>query len=386
MSEAHRPDVRRGFWAVAAMFALNGVYFGTWASRVPAVAVKYGLDPAALGLVLLAIGLGAIASFPLAGRWSDQRGAAQVTLVLAAGHMVSLWAVALAPGVWALAPALFFFGSMHGAMDVTMNAWAGEVERAGKRPIMPVFHAIWSLGAGLGAALGWAAVKGSVDIPVHFIAVAVVAGLVAVAVARGAWVSQTHAHDGKAPVFAFPTGALLPVALVAMGASVGEGGMADWRAIFLVTATGAGEAASALGYAVYSVAMVTVRFLGSGLVALLGPVKVVRIAGLSAATGALLAVVFASYPVALVGFGLMGVGYALVIPLAFSRAANDPVVKPGRAIAAVATLGYGGMLLGPPVLGFVAHATSVRTAFGAIALLAVMISLLAGALRPPAEG
>jgi len=377
---------RRGFRAVAAMFALNGAFFGTWASRVPAVAEKFGLEPGALGLVLLAIGLGAVTSFPLAGRWSDQLGAARVTLALAAVHLVAVWLVALAPSVGLLAAALLLFGAMHGAMDVTMNAWAGEVERAARRPIMPVFHAVWSLGAGLGAATGWVAVKVGVGIPLHFIAVGTLAGAVALAVARGAWVSEVHLHEGKAPVFAFPTGALLPVALVAMGSSVGEGGMADWSAIFLVTATGANEAAAALGYTVFSVAMVTVRFLGSGLVAALGPVRAARLAGVSAAAGALVAVIFASYPVALAGFVLMGIGYALIIPLAFSRAANDPVVRPGRAIAAVATLGYGGILLGPPILGFIAHATSVRFAFGVIALLAVMISLLAGALRPPAEG
>lgn len=377
------PDIRQGWWAVAAMFALNGVFFGIWASRVPAVAEKYGLAPGSLGLVLLAIGLGAIASFPFAGRWSDQLGAARVTLALAASHVVAVWAVALAPSIWLLVPALFYFGTMHGSMDVTMNAWAGEVEKRGGRPMMPVFHAIWSLGAGLGAASGWGAVRAGVGLPFHFIVVATVAGAVAIAVARGAWVSDTHEHDGKAPVFAFPTGALLPVALVALGSSVGEGGMGDWSAIFLVSTTGASEAAAALGYTVFSVTMVTVRLIGSSLVAALGPVKAARIAGISAATGAFLAVTIATYPAALVGFALMGIGYALIIPLAFSRAANDPVVNPGRAIAAVATLGYGGILVGPPILGFIAHATSVRFAFAAIALLALMISALAGALRPP---
>lgn len=367
------------------MFALNGVFFGIWASRVPAVAEKYGLAPGALGLVLLAIGLGAIASFPFAGRWSDQLGAARVTLWLAASHVVAVWAVALAPSTWFLVPALFYFGTMHGGMDVTMNAWAGEVEKRSRRPMMPVFHAIWSLGAGLGAASGWGAVKAGVGIAPHFITIGTVATLLALAIARGAWTSDTHEHDGKALVFAFPAGALLPVALVALGSSIGEGGMGDWSAIFLVTTTGATEAAAALGYTVFSVTMVTVRFLGARLVAALGPVKTARIAGISAAIGAGLAVTIATYPVALAGFVLMGIGYALIIPLAFSRAANDPVVKPGRAIAGVATLGYGGILVGPPLLGLIAHATSVRFAFAVIALLALMISALAGALRPPAQ-
>ncbi len=379
-------DIRRGWGAVVAMFALNGVFLGVWASRVPAVAERYGLSPGGLGLVLLAIGLGAIVSFPLAGRLADKRGAARVTLWLALGHVAAMGPVALAPDVRVLVPALFVFGAMQGGMDVTMNAWAGEVEKASGRPIMSVFHGLWSVGAATGAATGFAAVSLGIGIAPHFIVVSLVAAVPALLIARGAWVSFTHAPDGSEPVFAFPKGALLVVGAVALAAALGEGSVADWGAIFLVRVAGAGEAAAALGYTVFALAMVSVRVSGGVVVAALGPVRTVRIAGLLAATGAGLAVAVASYPVALAGFVLMGAGYALVIPLAFSRAANDPFVKPGRAIASVATLGYGGVLLGPPIIGFVAEATSVRFSFGVVAALALVISVFAQALRPSVEG
>ncbi|HCQ64075.1 MAG TPA: MFS transporter [Rhodobacteraceae bacterium] len=379
-------DIRRGWAAVVAMFALNGVFLGVWASRVPAVAERYGLSPGGLGLVLLAIGLGAIVSFPLAGRLADKRGAARVTLWLALGHVAAMGPVALAPNVWALVPALFAFGAMQGGMDVTMNAWAGEVEKASGRPIMSVFHGLWSLGAATGAATGFGAVSLGIGITPHFIAVSLLAAVPALLIARGAWVSQTHAADGSEPVFVFPKGALLVVGAVALAAALGEGSVADWGALFLVRVAGAGEASAALGYTVFALAMVTVRVSGGGVVGALGPVRTTRIAGLLAATGAGLAVAVASYPVALAGFVLMGAGYALVIPLAFSRAANDPFVKPGRAIASVATLGYGGVLLGPPIIGFVAEATSVRFSFGVVAALALVISVFAHALQPSVEG
>jgi MFS family permease len=374
-------DSRRAWWAVTAMFGLNGALFGIWASRVPAVAEKHGLGPGALGLVLLMMAAGAILSFPIAGRGADRVGAYRVTWIAALGYLAALAGLALAPNVATLALMLFAFGAMHGAQDVAMNAWAGEVERRAGRAMMSSFHAMWSLGAGLGAVSGYVAVKLGAAIPVHFVLAGGAVALVTLSVARIGWASDRHAPQAGAPVFALPRGALFLVGLAAMAAAIGEGGMADWSAIFLVRVTGANEAMAALGYAAYSVVMVAVRLSGDWITGRFGPVLAARVAGLSASTGAALAVIFASYPMALFGFALMGVGYALVIPLAFSRAANDPVLKPGAAIASVSTLGYGGILMGPPLLGFVAEISSVRFSFLVLAALALVISLLAGALK-----
>lgn len=372
--------VRTPWRAVAAAFALNGALFGIWASRVPAVAEKHGLSPGALGLVLLTMAAGAILSFPLAGRGSDRLGAYRVSWIAAIGYVVALALLAVASNVALLAAALFLFGATHGAMDVAMNAWAGEVERATGRPIMASFHAMWSLGAGVGAGSGYLAVSFGAGIAPHFFAAGLVVALLTLPLMRIGWVSDTAAQHGG-PVFAFPRGALLLVGLVALGSSIGEGGMADWSAIFLVRVAGVDEASAALGYAVYSAAMVAMRFAGSGLVARFGPVAMARVAGVSASLGALLAVISGDFIPSLAGFVLMGLGYALVVPLAFSRAANDPVLRPGAAIASVSTLGYGGILIGPPLLGFVAQSFSLRAAFLLLAALALMVSALAGALR-----
>ena len=169
---------------------------------------------------------------------------------------------------------------------------------------------------------------------------------------------------------------------LADGIGDGEGAMADWSAVFLATVVGASEAQAALGYAVFSAAMVLARLAGDQVVRRLGPVTSARISGLLAAGGALTALLGGSFGVALAGFGLMGVGYAIVFPLAFSRAANDGEIPPGSAIASVATLAYGGMLVGPPAIGFIAAMTSLTHAFGLIAVLALAIVPLATSLRP----
>ena len=373
--------------AVAAMFLLNGALFGVWASRIPAVATAHDLNPGALGLLLLCLAGGAIAAFPLAGRAADRYGAALVTRTVAVAYALSLIAIAASPSVTMLAALLFVFGATHGAMDVAMNAWAAEVERAGGRPIMSSFHAMFSLGAGLGAATGYLAASVDLGVPAHFAGASIMLAALALAVAAIDWQSRTAPRDDGAPVFAVPKGPLLAVGVVAFCSALGEGAMADWSAIFLVSVAAVGDAQAALGFAVFSGAMVAMRLAGDRAVGYLGPTRTARYGGATAALGSLLAVLGGTFSTALAGFALMGLGYAVIFPLAFSRAANDAAAKPGAAIASVATLGYGGMLLGPPLIGFTADATSLRTAFLLLSGLALLITVLSGSLasnRSPA--
>ena len=176
--------------------------------------------------------------------------------------------------------------------------------------------------------------------------------------------------------------ALLIVGLVALAAAVGEGAMADWSAVFLADVTGTSDALAALGYACFSVAMVVTRLSGPALIATLGPARTAQFSGGFAAAGAALIVWSEGLPVALLGFGLLGAGYATIMPLAFSRAAAGAGRAQGRAIASVATLGYGGMLLGPPLIGALAELVGLRHAFLLLAGLSLLIVLLSNALQP----
>jgi len=378
------PSNRATWLAVSAMFVLNGALYGMWASRIPAAARLHDLNEADLGLLLLLLAGGAIAAFPVAGRSADRFGAAPVTLSIAVAYAAALCLIGFAPTVTLLALALFAFGATHGAMDVAMNTWAGEAERHIARPVMSSFHAMFSLGAGLGAASGYAAEQLSIGIAAHFTAGALGILILTMALARIPWMSTRRSDAATTPLFPFPRGPLIAVGLIAFCSSMGEGAMVDWSALYLVDIARVDAANAALGYTVFSIAMVITRLLGDQVTHAFGPVMTARIAGVFATAGTLCAVVFASYGAALVGFALMGVGYAVIMPLAFSRAASDPHLPPGTAIASVATLGYGGLLLGPPVIGFVAHATSLRMGFGVLAALAALIVLLAYAVRRPA--
>lgn len=368
--------------AVIVAFAVNGLLFGCWAARVPAFKDKFDLEPGMLGLLLLALAGGAILAFPLAGALSEKWGASRLTVRCAWLYGPALVLLTLAPTVWTLGVALLLFGAMFGAMDVAMNGWGARVEKIQGRSLMPAFHALYSLGAGLGAASGYFAVRAGLGLLAHFGAVAVLGLAIALAVMIPA-AGQTGTPDkgAEGPLFSLPSGRLALVGLVAFSVSMGEGAMADWSAVFLRVALEATDAEAALGFAAFSVTMVAMRFAGGWVTERLGAVATVRASGLIAALGLVITITAHSLPGALVGFAITGIGYAVVMPLVFSRAARDPQVPSGPAIASVATLGYGGMLLGPPIIGFVAQLVGLPLSFVVLVGLAGLAAVLAGQFR-----
>lgn len=374
--------IRTPWQAVAAMFLLNGALFGAWASRIPAFAARFGLDTGELGLLLLGLALGAILSFPLAGALSDRFGAAHITRLVAVFYGIALVLLPLSFSPPMLGGLLLIFGATHGAMDVAMNGWGAEVERALGKPVMTSLHAMFSLGAGLGAGSGALAAGFGLPPLFHFAGLSLGLGALTLYWASsGPAMAKAAAQPGQTGPFALPHGRLILVGLVAFCSSLGEGAMADWSAVLLTGLAKASPAQSALGYTVFSAAMVAARLVGDRVVARLGPVPTARLFGAISTLGALLVLVGQALVPALFGFSLMGIGFSVIVPLALSRAANDPKTPPGRAIAGVATLGYGGMLIGPPAIGFLAGVTSLGTGFGLIAVLSALIVGLGGSLR-----
>lgn len=374
-------NLRSARIAVTAMFFLNGIFFGAWAARIPSIKQALDLSPDTLGILLLMLAFGAILSFPVAGALTDRRGARHVGLWLNYGYALAFVGLALSPNVWTLGMAIFMFGAMHGGMDIAMNAWGAQVETALRRPIMSGLHAGFSLGAGLGAGTGALAAANDIGLETHFIILAAVTvGIVAWLCHRSVDLKD-EATVHQSGFFVLPRGQLILVGLLAFCSALGEGAMADWSAVYMVVVNGATEARAALGYTAFSVTMVAMRFSGGVVIRKLGEVSSARLSGASATGGALLVIFGNSYFASMTGFAFMGLGFALLMPLAFSRAANDPHQPPGAAIAGVATLGYGGMLLGPPVIGFLADNTSFPASFGLIAGLSALVIVLARVVR-----
>ncbi|QPH53574.1 MFS transporter [Pontivivens ytuae] len=365
-----------GLRAALLLFGLNGALYGSWAARIPDIKFSLGLDEATLGLVLLAAACGAVSSFGLAARAADRFGAGRVTLVLAGLAIPPLPMLALAPSAWTLAATLFVFGAVAGSMDLSMNAYATEVEKRAARSRMSLLHGTWSIGFALAAAVAGVVADRLAPAP-HLGMIAVVGvGVLAVAVALIVAPGAQGAGGPRAALFAIPRGPLVPVAALVAIAFLAEGAVMDWAAVHVREGLGGTTAEGARVLTAFALTMVAVRLAGDAVMDRLGPVTTARIAAGLATVGAL-GMAFAPTPIwAAVAMVPLALGLGPMAPLGFSQAGKKARGGSGEAVAAVALTGYGGILVGPVLMGFSGAALGLGTSFGLIALGGVAMFLL----------
>ena len=368
------PPRADGLPSLAFVFLANGAALASWYPHLPAVQRRLAVGPAALGLALLGLALGALVAMPLSGYVLHRTGSRLVVAVTALGMCLALPLPALAPSVGALGLSLCLLGAFCGALDVSMNAHGVGLERALGRPILSRLHALFPLGGLLGAGLAALAIEAGLSPVRHLsLAAAILGGGVLVALARLAPVAIDTAGG---PLLARPGRAILPLGLVAFCGLLAEGAMGDWTAIWL-HGLGASEAVAACGFAAFSLAMALGRAAGDHAVVRRGSTAVLRRGGVVAAASLLLALV-AGHP--LIGLaGCLGVGFGIanVVPVVFRRATEVPGLPPGHGLAATTTVGYCGLLAGPPLVGFVASVAGLPVALGLVVLAAAVVTVLA---------
>lgn len=365
--------------AVAIIFFLNGTILATWATRIPAVQSKLALSAGELGLALLGTAVGALIAMNLSGYLSARFGSRSVTIIAATCLCIMLPLLALAPTLPILVATLALFGASSGSMDVAMNTQGVAIEHRYARPILNSFHACFSLGGLTGAFIASLAATGSITLLTHFLSIALFSVIVLLASARFLLPASADAQE-KGVAFAFPSRALLALGLIAFCVVLSEGAIADWSAIYLNGELHTGAALAATGYAAFSIMMAIGRGVGDQLTSHVGVRNMVRLGGLIAAIGLTIALVVSWIPIALVGFGLVGVGLSVTFPLTLSAAGRTSKQASGTAIAAVATCGYFGFLVGPPVIGFAADAVSLRVALGFVVVLSLCAAACARAI------
>jgi len=376
-------DLLHSRMALAMMFFVNGVIFANWASRIPAVQDRIGLTERTLGLALLGVSVGVVLALPLAGGLIARYSSRTITTLGGLGFVAVLPFLGFANSFWGLWATLFVFGVSTSLMDVSMNAQAVEVEQRHDKPIMSSFHAAFSIGFAVGGGMG-AAFAGLGVVPlIHFAIVSSVLFIIALVASRKL-VDVPGEQGTDSPAFTLPPRSLWLLGVVAFCAAIGEGAMADWSVLYLEQIVGVGAGLAGLGLTAFSLMMTVGRLAGDSLTARFDPVGVVRLGGGLAAGGMGLALLVPSYIAAMSGFALVGLGIATVIPLAFSSAGRREGLSSGRGIAGVATIAYSGFLAGPPVIGLLAEATSLRLALGVVLALFVLMAATAGAVRRPA--
>ncbi|GAB2738905.1 MFS transporter [Kitasatospora kifunensis] len=428
--------------ALTAIFAVDGFLFAAWVVRIPDIRAQVHASHAALGLALLCLSAGAVATMPLVGRLCLRFGSRPITVL---ALTVLSGAVLVPPhthSVLTLGAALLLFGAGYGAANVAMNSVAVELVTELRRPVMPSFHAGYSLGGLLGAAAGgllagqltasWAlACSGALGVlvtagagaallrdtptaPVQAQQVAatpsgrllpharllgpvrpILSDQRAALGARlgvrpsrprtGPYLGDSGVRPAGMPGVARPArsagqGLVVLVGLTAMCSSYGEGSLADWATLHLTDDVHASATLAAFGYAAYAFAMTAGRLAGTWLSIRLGPARLMTAGGLAAGIGMLIAALVPWTPVVLGGFVLVGLGLANLFPLAIAKAGES---GGPRGVATASTLGYAGMLIGPPVIGFLADAASLPIALTTVAAASAGAAVLALVVHRP---
>jgi predicted MFS family arabinose efflux permease len=360
------PAGRKEQFSTRIAFLGAGIGMAAWAPLVPFAKARAGLDDGLLGLLLLCLGAGSILAMPLSGALASRFGCRRVLLVAFTVALLAMPVLASASSLPVLALALFVFGAGIGSVDCVMNIQAVIVERDSGRSMMSGFHGLFSLGGILGAGgVSLLLALGGTPLLAVLVAVAIILGILACAAPH----FLAYGSRGDGPAFAVPHGVVLFIGLLCFILFLTEGSVLDWSAVFLTQERGLDAAYGGLGYAVFSVTMTAGRLAGDAIVHRLGGTRIIIGGGLCAAGGLALATLAPGWPMALLGYALVGAGCSNIVPVLFSATGRQDAMPEHIAIPAITTLGYAGILAGPAAIGFLAHATSLPAAFLVVVLL-----------------
>ncbi|MFG2605130.1 MFS transporter [Streptomyces sp. NPDC048514] len=370
------PSFQRAKWSIAALFCFLGFQYGTWVSRLPALKSRLDLGAGEVGLLLMACGAGAAASFPLVAVLTRRIGSRRLSLLSALGLAGVLAALSVVPDYPLALLAVCADGIAVGCLNVAMNAQGAALEKAYDRTAMSQLHATFSAGL-LAAALltsGVTTVTGSV--PAHF----TVAGallLLLLLCSRTGLLAGTDAAPSApdAPKrrgrLTLPTGATLLMGCAMAFGTITEGAMNDWSTLYMKDVVEASATVAPLGIAVVSVMMLLARVCADRWRTRWGDGRVVLAGSAVAAAGLALALLAGGVVPTLLGFACVGLGAAAVTPCVYVAAAGAG----SDALALVAAMGTTGLLGGPALIGFVAGAANLTLGMATVAASALVVTL-----------
>ncbi|TKI04791.1 MFS transporter [Martelella alba] len=357
--------------ATRIIFFIAGFGMSSWAPLVPFAKQRLGANDASLGMLLLCLGVGSLLALPLAAPMAGRLGCKPLLVGSAVIMVLVLPTLAIIDRPLPLGLALLLFGMGLGAMDITMNIQAVQVEKASGRAMMSGFHGFYSIGGISGASL----VSILLGLGLNPLWSVVVVDLVCLGLllyAAGDFLAE-RSMGKRGPIFALPRGKVMFIGALCFILFMTEGAMLDWSALFLTSRRGLDSAWGGLGYALFSIAMTLGRLGGDRLINAVGRYRTLLGGSLCASAGLGLAIAVNNAYITLSCFLLVGFGAANLVPLLFSVAGSQKDMPPGQALAAISCVGYAGILAGPALIGFIAHLTSLPAAIGGIALLLLLV-------------
>lgn len=380
-------DVKQSYlnrirWAVALFYFSMGLCFSSWASRIPDIRTSLGLSEADLGTVLFAIPFGQLFLMPFSGRLATRYGSHITSVIGLTCYTLALVGLGLGSERWHLSLALFFFGMCSNLTGISINTQGIYAEGLFRRPIMSAFHGAWSTAGVTGALVGLLMMALKLSPLTHF---SIVAGLLWLVILLNfkylVRAKRPEAPPVKKKRFSKPDTVLLWLGVMAFCCMLSEGIMFDWSGIYFRDVVKAEGPLVVLGYAAFMTMMATGRFLGDIAVQKFGRKRLLQVSGCTVSAGLLGAVLFPGIITATLAFMVTGLGVSTIVPNIFSIAGRRPGIAPGIALQTVSSVSFLGFMVGPPVVGYIAEATSLRMSFAFISVFGLGIALLVTRVR-----
>lgn len=362
-TSALRVPISKTVTAVSVFFYIQGMVFGSWASRIPDLKDKLDLGEGALGSILFLLPLGQLTMMPFSGRIVTRFGSRNVLRIALMGYSFLLLMIGQVQTAWQLTLCLYLFGLIGNLCNISVNTQGVNTESIHHRSVFTTFHGLWSLGGFTGALIGWLMTRYRIEPAIHFPFITLFV-----------WVNDFIFQRNLIPRlavsqvipkyrFRLPEGQLLLLGLIAFCCMSVEGCMFDWTGVYFRQVVMADERYVSAGYVAFMITMSAGRFLGDGMSTRFGRRRWVMISGGLISLGIGITVLMPAIIPAVVGCMLTGIGVSSIIPLMYSTAGRDTRMASGIAIASVAGIGYLGFLLGPPIIGHIAEAVGLRYSF-----------------------
>jgi MFS family permease len=319
---------------------------------------------------------GLLVSLPIAGWMVAKFGSRPVVICSALLYAFTLPLLGLARTPGELVACLFLFGMAGNLLNISMNTQAVGTEEIYGRSIMASYHGLWSLAGFTGAAIGSLLIGFGLTPQRHFLLISAIAFVIVILAGKNLLAQDANKNEQQ-PIFAKPDRSLINLGIIAFCSMICEGAMFDWSGVYFQRVIQPQKELVSAGYTAFMCTMAAGRFFGDFVATRAGRKKTLQWSGILTAAGLLIAVIFPFFLTALFGFLLVGAGVSSVVPLVYGSAGRSKEMSPGVAIAAVSTIGYLGFLFGPPFIGFIAQASSLRVSLGLIAVLGSIISVMA---------
>lgn len=359
-------------------FFIAGFSLASWAPLIPLTKERLQVDNGMMGIILLAFGLGSLLMMPLSGMLAARFGCRRIFTLALLLVLATLPALVTLDTVAPLALALFIFGAGIGAMDVVVNIHAVIVEKYVQKPIMSGFHALFSLGGIAGAAAVSLLLSWEIQPSKVVMMVIALLGLIML-LAWSGLMDEKQRRD--TPFFVLPKGSVLLLGLLCCIAYVMEGSMLDWSGILLISQHNVDVRQAGLGYTLFAITMTVGRLLGDRVIKTFGAKRIFIGSALLATSGFIVLIVSNALFITALAFLLIGLGVANIAPMLFTASGQQKDMPDALAVAAVSSLGYSGILMGPAVIGFVAHLSSLIGAFIFVTLLSIILLMVSRRVR-----